>query len=197
MTERNHSVKRTEEIFDAAEQVFANFGFDKARIEEIARIAGVGKGTIYLYFQSKHELLVSLIEVRLGGFIALLENRIGAATDIEVLLRTLATTSVEFYINHASILNLLFQTAGQFPVCFQDRILSTRQRVIDLSTSAITSLLPVYRIEPYKLSVMIFGSINALMVEYILTGIDANPEEIADLIVDVYLSGIWKYKESG
>ncbi|CPR98328.1 TetR/AcrR family transcriptional regulator [Mycobacteroides abscessus] len=43
-------------ILDAAEQLFLQFGYRKVTIDEVARRAGVGKGTIYLYWPSKLEL---------------------------------------------------------------------------------------------------------------------------------------------
>ena len=45
-------------ILNAASNVFADNGFAKARIEDIAAKAGVGKGTVYEYFQSKEHLLL-------------------------------------------------------------------------------------------------------------------------------------------
>lgn len=43
-------------ILDAAEQLFLQFGYRKVTIDEVARRAGVGKGTVYLYWPSKLEL---------------------------------------------------------------------------------------------------------------------------------------------
>lgn len=44
-------------ILDAASQVFAAEGFHKAKISKIAEIAGIGAGTIYLYFKNKQAIL--------------------------------------------------------------------------------------------------------------------------------------------
>jgi TetR/AcrR family fatty acid metabolism transcriptional regulator len=48
----------------AAVKVFAKNGFYATRVSEVAKAAGVADGTIYLYFKSKDELLVSLFEDR-------------------------------------------------------------------------------------------------------------------------------------
>ncbi len=45
-----------EDILNAATEIFARFGFKKASIDDIARRAGIGKGTVYLHFESKEEL---------------------------------------------------------------------------------------------------------------------------------------------
>ena len=49
-------------ILDAAIRVFAEKGFHRARISDIADAAGVADGTIYLYFDNKEHLLLSIFE---------------------------------------------------------------------------------------------------------------------------------------
>src|SRR5215475_11212025 len=56
---------KRERILVAAERVFARCGFFAARVSEIAKEAGVADGTIYLYFKSKDDLLISLFERRM------------------------------------------------------------------------------------------------------------------------------------
>jgi len=48
-------------ILDAAAEQFARFGYRRTNISDIARAAGVGKGTIYLYFDSKKTLLIAAV----------------------------------------------------------------------------------------------------------------------------------------
>ncbi len=52
---------RREAILDAALAEFLHWGFTRARIEDIARSAGVGKGTVYLYFADKAAIYDGLI----------------------------------------------------------------------------------------------------------------------------------------
>src|ERR1700738_2444364 len=52
-------------ILDAAVRVFAQEGFYNAKVARIAEVAGVADGTIYLYFKSKDDLLISLFEDRM------------------------------------------------------------------------------------------------------------------------------------
>jgi AcrR family transcriptional regulator len=47
-------------IFDAAEGLFARYGLRKTTIEDIAREAGIGKGTVYNYFPSKEEIFLAV-----------------------------------------------------------------------------------------------------------------------------------------
>lgn len=55
------SKERRHQILDAATEVFAQKGFSDARMDDIAARAEVSKGTIYLYFKSKDEIIVDLL----------------------------------------------------------------------------------------------------------------------------------------
>src|ERR1700754_5260656 len=67
---------KRERILDAAERIFARHGFFAARVSEIAKEAGVADGTIYLYFKSKDDLLISLFEHRMKQVNAVLSQAI-------------------------------------------------------------------------------------------------------------------------
>jgi len=62
--------KKREKILSAAVRVFASRGYHEARISDVAKAAGVADGTIYLYFDSKEELLVKLFEDRVERLLA-------------------------------------------------------------------------------------------------------------------------------
>ena len=49
-------------IIEAAMKIFARDGFHKATISDIAEVAGIGKGTVYEYFNSKTELFEDMIK---------------------------------------------------------------------------------------------------------------------------------------
>lgn len=49
-------------ILDAADRLLAQFGYRKMTVEDIAAEAGIGKGTIYLHFNSKEEVVLSHID---------------------------------------------------------------------------------------------------------------------------------------
>jgi AcrR family transcriptional regulator len=68
---------RTDEIVQAARRVISEVGFADASMERIAHEAGIAKGTIYLYFRNKEELLAHVVDL---GFAELMERaRAGTA----------------------------------------------------------------------------------------------------------------------
>ena len=58
--EEENSKRR--QILDGARNVFLNLGFDGASMGEIARAAGVSKGTLYVYFADKNRLFEAIVE---------------------------------------------------------------------------------------------------------------------------------------
>jgi AcrR family transcriptional regulator len=56
------TVRRKQQILDAALEVFVKSGYTAATIPQIAKNAGVAAGTIYIYFASKRELFIAVIE---------------------------------------------------------------------------------------------------------------------------------------
>lgn len=89
---RRRKNARPQELLDAAFAVFVEKGFADARLEDIAARAGVSKGTVYLYFDSKEaifqdmirrvadakmEMVAHLVEAHQGSFAALLRQLAG------------------------------------------------------------------------------------------------------------------------
>ena len=84
---------RPQELLDAALDLFVEKGFAAARSEEVARRAGVSKGTLYLYYPSKEELFKAVVRSRLSTLIAegeeLAAGFEGSSSDLmELLLMT-------------------------------------------------------------------------------------------------------------
>lgn len=78
---------KRERILDAAVRVFAKKGFHATRVSEVAKAAGVADGTIYLYFKSKDQLLVSLFEDRVERLLTFLQTELPATAGASGKLR--------------------------------------------------------------------------------------------------------------
>jgi AcrR family transcriptional regulator len=76
---------RPAELLDAAMSVFAEKGFAAARLEDIAARAGISKGTVYLYYASKEDMLRALIKAipvaRVDGIAQLAAAEAGPADE--------------------------------------------------------------------------------------------------------------------
>ena len=85
-SERGGADKR-ERILAAAIEVFARKGFYATRVSEIAKAAGVADGTIYLYFENKDAVLVSIFEDRISKLVAVLRAEVDADAPFDAKFR--------------------------------------------------------------------------------------------------------------
>jgi len=65
---------RPDEILDAALAVFSESGFARAKIEDVGRLAGVSKGTVYCYFDSKESLFREMVRAKVVASLAEAES---------------------------------------------------------------------------------------------------------------------------
>src|SRR5437773_5039543 len=81
---------KREAILRAATDVFASRGFFNAQVADIARAAGVAAGTVYLYFRSKDDLLISIFERSMRDALAEGRAMVEAERDPRLRLRRFA-----------------------------------------------------------------------------------------------------------
>ncbi len=108
---------KRERILAAAERVFARRGFFASRVSEIAKDAGVADGTIYLYFKSKDDLLISLFENRMKQVNAAMRTAIASATKPVDQLRALIKTYLQLIHDEpaaAEVLTIELRQSSKF-----------------------------------------------------------------------------------
>lgn len=115
---RRRKEARPQEILEAALAVFAEKGFSAARMEDISRRAGVTKGTIYLYFESKEALFKALVRELLTPTItAVIERALayqGSSRDL--LIMVLSTVGNFIRTSDRVVLpKIVIAEAGNFP----------------------------------------------------------------------------------
>jgi AcrR family transcriptional regulator len=117
-TRQRRKQARPQELLDAALQLFVERGFAATRMEEVAALAGVSKGTLYLYYPSKEELLKAVIRERLSNEIeaGALEVEQHVGTHAELLRSVLANWWLRVYDNPASgVFKLIITEVRSFP----------------------------------------------------------------------------------
>lgn len=92
-TEEDSSKRR--QILDGARKVFMDLGFDGASMNEIARSAGVSKGTLYVYFADKNRLFEAMIEEEVLERGQLSFN-LDPARDVATTLREFGQTFIQW-----------------------------------------------------------------------------------------------------
>src|SRR5205814_10211138 len=94
---------KPQQIIDAAVRVFARNGFYNSRVSDIAREAGIASGTIYLYFKTKDEILVTLFREKMAGFVSAVRKAIADEPDGPAKLRRLVRMHLETLEAHADM----------------------------------------------------------------------------------------------
>ena len=81
---------RPEEILEAAKHVFGESGYAGTKLEDVARLAGVSKGTLYLYFDSKEALFREMVRAKVVAALAHAEETVrtfdGSSRELLVIL---------------------------------------------------------------------------------------------------------------
>jgi len=111
------SGERREAILAAALDEFSSRGFEAARLEDVARRAGVAKGTIYLYFRDKENLFQELIRAMLTPLVGTIE----AMGQADVPLPVLADRIVDLFVSQVydtrrkDVVRLMISEGRRFP----------------------------------------------------------------------------------
>lgn len=109
---------RPQELLDAALALFVEKGFAATRSEEVASLAGVSKGTLYLYYPSKEELLKAVVRSTLAKEVAAGAQQLAthAGSSTEALQDSLLAWWVRVYNSPASgVFKLLLTEMCNFP----------------------------------------------------------------------------------
>jgi AcrR family transcriptional regulator len=110
--------ERMRSIRAAALDVFAAKGFAAARLDDIAKQAGVAKGTIYLYFASKEDLLEAIVKSTIGAVLANVEQAVAASpAPASEMLRMIGQTlgaAIE-EDDRRRVLHLVLSEGARFP----------------------------------------------------------------------------------
>jgi AcrR family transcriptional regulator len=103
--------ERREDILDAAVRIFADRGIGSATIADITRAAGVAKGTFYLYFDSREQLVWALKERMVDEILAhasSLYEQVGRQ-DWWALVDTFGESYVDFMLEHRDMVHVMAQ----------------------------------------------------------------------------------------
>jgi len=108
---------RRETILSAALEEFSARGFAAARLDDVARRAGVAKGTIYLYFRDKETLFQELVRAELSPVVLALEAAPAADLPLRVVAERLVTIFVReiFSTHRKDVIRLVLTEGPRFP----------------------------------------------------------------------------------
>ncbi len=194
-------VEKKTQILKAAIRVFAQNGIVKTKMADIARISGIGKGTIYEYFRSKEDIFEEAYRLFFQG----MEEKIASVfesddIDPEQKLRMLMTKTMEE----------LFADGGEFAGIMM-AFWSEGVRTKDERISGIINLEQVYaeyrtmiaailqegmqkgmfrKVDAFLTASVLIGAMDGILLQCILDPRIFAPKDAIEVLLDSYLNGI-------
>jgi len=181
-------------ILRAAIRVFAERGFFGAQVADVARVAGVAAGTVYLYFHGKDHLLASIFERVMTD--ALAEGRavLTAATDPIDRLRRIARLHLE-RLGRDRDLAVVIQVELRQSTKFMEQFSASKLReYLGLIRGAISdgqdAGLVRRDVNPTLAAKMLFGALDEMATNWMLSRRGTSLDGVADQVVDMFVHGV-------
>lgn len=118
--------RKRECILVEAAKCFARFGFKKASVDEIAKQAGVGKGTVYLAADSKEDLYYQVLHREMRAWIAECSQTLDHRKPADRLLGELLGIALDHLESHPLVVELLYGSAEKMLPEWRDRLQELR-----------------------------------------------------------------------
>ncbi len=182
-------------IIHAATKVFAKKGFFNARISDIAKEAKVADGTIYLYFNNKFDILISVFEEEIGGLIEQVTKLLAMEPDPRKKLEIFATkhlTMMKKNKNLAEVIQIELRQSAKLIKEYRNNKFS---EYIDIISTIIKQgqAEHIYRadIKPGIAKRAFFGALDEISrVWSISLETEYSVDETIDQIMIIFLSGM-------
>jgi len=123
--------EKRERILLAALTLMERYGFKKTTVDEIAREAQVAKGTVYLYFRDKEDILISIISTKIAALFMDILEKIKDRPDVPSKLLFAIRTIVEYHRNDEAINRILAQDVEFLGPLFIREILRVEGHIVN------------------------------------------------------------------
>jgi TetR/AcrR family fatty acid metabolism transcriptional regulator len=181
-------------ILRAATRVFAQNGFFQSQVADVARVAGVAAGTVYLYFKSKDDLLVSIFERSMSEVIGEGRAAVEGIADPADRLSRIARLHLG-RLGRDKHLAVVFQVELRQSVKFMERFSATfLQDYLKLIREAIADgqQAGVFRkdISATTATKIFFGALDEMATNWMLSRRKYDLAAEADAVVDLFINGV-------
>jgi TetR/AcrR family fatty acid metabolism transcriptional regulator len=189
------SIDKHTKIIVSATKVFAKKGFFNARISDIAKEAKVADGTIYLYFNNKFDILISVLEEEIGKIIEQIRKAIEKETDREKMLTIFIEKHLSAMKNNKNLAEVIHIELRQSDRLVKEYRNNTFRQYINLISEIIQrgQESNIYRkdIIPAIAKLAFFGALDEVSRIWTTPGKNNySLEETTEQIISLFLSGL-------
>lgn len=186
--------EKYEAIIDAAVKVIAKFGYHQAQVSKIAKEARVADGTIYLYFKSKEDVLISLFSEKMGHFIEAAKEKINQYDHAEDQLKALIQMHFyQFSLNpeYAIVTQLELRQSNSELRREINAILKNYLNLIDqIVQHGIQSGIFKTEIDPILARQMIFGTLDENVTNWVMKDRKYDLNSLTEPIFQLFVHGL-------
>ncbi|NQS88405.1 TetR/AcrR family transcriptional regulator [Patescibacteria group bacterium] len=162
------------QIMEAAESIFAEKGFYLTTVEEIAQKADLGKGTIYLHFENKRGLFLSIIERKLDILLKKIEEGIKEGDSPAEKIRLATEIHFKFLEKNRNFFKIIHIFSNQFKKGMGEelfkKVVVKNSRYLEILQTLIeraTKKKEIKSLNSKKLAVILVGIVHSLTVYWI------------------------------
>jgi len=180
-------------ILDAAVQVFSVKGYHNTRMEEIAVVAGIGKGTIYEYFDSKLQLFQDMMESSLQVYYTRMDLPKLENLTFEERMSVLFESHITFCRENKELTRIVFWDTEIWDEDLKDWTYNLRNEKEEKLTGIIEDSIKrgeIRDMDAKLLTLLIIGTLGSLWVPITLEDWDISPTEMAAQLTDIIMRGI-------
>ena len=182
-------------IIHAATKVFAKKGFFNARISDIAKEAKVADGTIYLYFNNKFDILISVFEEEIGNLIDQVQKLLSSEDDPRKMLEIFVTkhlTVMKKNKNLAEVIQIELRQSAKLIKDYRNNKFSEYVNIIS-SIIKLGQEQNIYRasIRPGIAKRAFFGALDEISrIWTVGVATEYTVEETVQQVLEIFLCGI-------
>ena len=190
------TVDRRKEILDAATNSFTSFGYKATTVEQVAKIANVGKGTIYTFFKNKEELFEAVVRTLIQEMKEETDKIIEPTASFMHNAHLALMKLLQFRERHLLFAKMLEEEkAIQTPVV-KIMLLKIEDEIISFISKRLTIAIEKGEISPCNtqhVSFLLFKSYFAFIVDWQVTHEESlNGQEILALFGETIFRGLAK-----
>ena len=185
---------KPQQIIDAAIRVFARNGYYNSRVSDIAREAGIAAGTIYLYFKTKDEILVTLFREKMAAWVASVRREVAGEPDAVAKVRKLVALHFQVLEQHPDLAEVLQVELRQGHKFFRGASAHEVSAYFDLIGGVLDEGIAAGLIRhdlPVKVATkMLFGAMDQVATSWVLGKRGYRLTDSADAVASIFLKGI-------
>ncbi len=189
------SADKHTKIIRAAVKVFAKKGFYSARISDIAKVAKVADGTIYLYFNNKFDILLSVFDIEIGKLIAQVKELIEKEDNPCKMLEIFAQKHLSMLKENRNLAEIIQMELRQNNKLIKEYRVKNFSEYVDIISQIVRKgqelNLFSKSIQPGIAKRAFFGALDEMARLWILSSKPPyNIDETANQISNIFLCGI-------